>query len=101
GVFDCPDGGQTIPDRSRSTTALQALNLLNSKFMQEQAAFLATRLKAESGDPKSQISMAFMWAFGRQPDAEEMAEVVQFVDEQGLEAFCRVLMNTNEFLFLS
>ena len=101
GVFDCPDGGQTIPDRSRSTTALQALNLLNSKFMQEQAAFLATRLKAESGDPRSQISMAFMWAFGRQPDAEEMAEVVQFVDEQGLEAFCRVLMNTNEFLFLS
>lgn len=101
GVFDCPDGGQTIPNRSRSTTALQALNLLNSKFMQEQAAFLAARLKAESGDPRSQISMAFMWALGRQPDAEEMAEVVQFVDEQGLEAFCRVLMNTNEFLFLS
>ena len=101
GVFDCPDGGQTIPNRSRSTTALQALNLLNSKFMQEQATFLAARLEAETEDRSSQISLAFLWAFGRQPNAEEMAEVAQFVDEQGLEAFCRVLMNTNEFLFLS
>ena len=101
GVFDCPDGGQTIPNRSRSTTALQALNLLNSKFMQEQAVFLAARLKAETGDPSGQIRLAFMWAFGRQPDVEEMADVIQFVEQQGLEAFCRVLMNTNEFLFLS
>ncbi|MDG2013052.1 MAG: DUF1553 domain-containing protein, partial [Pirellulaceae bacterium] len=101
GVFDCPDGGQTIPNRSRSTTALQALNLLNSKFMQEQATFLAVRLQAESGDLPGQIRLAFMWAFGREPDTEEMEEIIQFVDEQGLEAFCRVLMNTNEFLFLS
>ena len=101
GVFDCPDGGQTIPNRSRSTTALQALSLLNSKFMQEQASFLAMRLQAESADLPGQIRLAFMWAFGREPDTEEMEEVIQFVDKQGLEAFCRVLMNTNEFLFLS
>jgi hypothetical protein len=30
GVFDCPDGGQIAPKRTRSTTPLQALNLLNS-----------------------------------------------------------------------
>ena len=27
GVFDCPDGGQIAPKRTRSTTPLQALNL--------------------------------------------------------------------------
>ena len=30
GAFDCPDGGQIAPKRTRSTTPLQALNLLNS-----------------------------------------------------------------------
>ncbi len=49
GTFDCPDGGQTIPQRNRSTTALQALNLLNSQFMIEQSGFLAERLIDQAG----------------------------------------------------
>ena len=40
GVFDCPDGGQIAPKRTRSTTPLQALNLLNSGFMMQQAELL-------------------------------------------------------------
>ncbi|MEX1224711.1 MAG: DUF1553 domain-containing protein, partial [Pirellulales bacterium] len=40
GAFDCPDGGQVTPKRSRSTTALQALNLLNSPFLLQQAEYL-------------------------------------------------------------
>src|SRR5690606_2101007 len=31
-AFDCPDGSQIMPRRSRSTTPLQALNLFNSRF---------------------------------------------------------------------
>src|SRR6266567_9202768 len=49
GVFDCPDGGQIAPRRTRSTTPLQALNLLNSGFMVQQARFLAERLEKEAG----------------------------------------------------
>ena len=49
GVFDCPDGGQIAPKRTRSTTPLQALNLLNSGFMMQQAKFLAQRLEKEAG----------------------------------------------------
>jgi hypothetical protein len=33
GVFDCPDATTTMPRRNRSTTALQALNLLNDPFV--------------------------------------------------------------------
>ena len=33
GAFDCPDAGQLAPRRTPSTTALQALNLLNSPFV--------------------------------------------------------------------
>ncbi len=102
GVFDCPDGGQTIPKRSRSTTALQALNLLNSKFMIEQASFLTERLKSAAGDePTEQIALAFEWAFLRSPTAEEMADAKQLIEKHGLNSFCRALLNANEFLFVS
>ncbi len=102
GVFDCPDGGQTIPDRSRSTTALQALNLLNSQFMLEQAGYLATRLKETSGnDAEDQIRFAFELAFSRQPSEAELEDALGLVEQHGLEAFCRALLNANEFLFVS
>ncbi len=102
GAFDCPDGGQTIPQRTRSTTPLQALNLLNSPFMLQQAGFLAERLREEAGiDPAAQVRQAFQWAYQRDPTPEELEDVVAFIGQQGLEAFCRVLWNTNEFLFIS
>jgi hypothetical protein len=102
GVFDCPDGGQTIPDRSRSTTALQAMNLFNSRFMIEQAGFLAERLRSVAGDdPSDQIQLAFELALSRSPTPQELQEALQFVADHQLEAFCRALLNTNEFLFVS
>ena len=50
GAFDCPDAGQIAPKRTTSTTALQALNLLNSRFMLQQAKFFAERLEREAKD---------------------------------------------------
>lgn len=102
GVFDCPDGGQAIPDRTRSTTALQALNLLNSPFMIQQASFLADRLRAESpNDVGQQVNRAFEKAYSRLPSSVEMEDSISLIETHGLEAFCRAIMNTNEFLFLS
>src|SRR5260370_39849547 len=49
GAFDCPDGGQIAPKRLRSTTPLQALNLLNSEFIIQQAGFFAQRVEHEAG----------------------------------------------------
>lgn len=102
GVFDCPDGGQTIPRRNRSTTALQALNLLNSKFMLQQASFLAARLQSEASGPvDDQVRLAFELAYSRRPSEEELNDSVALIEAHGLEAFCRALLNSNEFLFLS
>ena len=102
GVFDCPDGGQTIPQRSRSTTPLQSLSLLNSPFIMEQAAALADRLESEAPDhPARQIQSAFLRLYGRLPTAAETADAVGFIEEYGLRAFCRALLNSNEFLFIS
>ena len=58
GVFDCPDAGQIAPKRTRSTTPLQALNLLNSGFIMQQSEFFAERLKSESTQIEAQASRA-------------------------------------------
>ncbi|MDC0935967.1 DUF1553 domain-containing protein [Pirellulales bacterium] len=102
GVFDCPDGGQTIPNRSRSTTPLQALNLLNSRFMLQQTEILAVRVRQEAGaDVAAQVKRVFQLAFSRPPDAVELEQSVALVKEYGLDALCRAIFNANEFLFLS
>ncbi|MCP4095912.1 MAG: DUF1553 domain-containing protein, partial [Planctomycetaceae bacterium] len=101
GVFDCPDGGQTIPNRNQSTTALQSLNMLNSKFMVEQAEFLSQRLQREAGSQANdQINHAFDLAFARTPTTGEFEDAKALIQEFGLASFCRAILNSNEFLFV-
>jgi len=101
GSFDCPDGNQVIPNRSRSNTPLQALNLFNSPFVLQQAELLAARLQTDAGsDPVAQVRRAFQLAFARGPDAFESETSVAMIETEGLGAFCRALFNTSEFLFV-
>jgi hypothetical protein len=101
GEFDCPDASQVVGRRNRSTTALQALNLLNASFMVQQSELLAKRLEREAATPAEQIRRAFALALGRQPDAEELASAEALVKDQGLMIFCRALYNANEFLYVN
>ena len=102
GAFDCPDGGQTMPNRNQSTTALQALNLMNSPFIIEQAEFFAQRLETSAGkQPQDQVRLAYELLFSRLPTELETSDALSFIQQQGLMAFCRALLNANEFLFLS
>ncbi|MEM7312345.1 MAG: DUF1553 domain-containing protein [Planctomycetota bacterium] len=102
GVFDCPDGGQTIPNRSRSTTPLQALNLLNSRFVLQQAELFAKRVESEVGeDVDKQVSRVFELAFSRVPDSDESRWAIELVEQHGLIELCRAIFNANEFLFLA
>ncbi len=101
GVFDCPDGGQTIPNRNQSTTALQSLNMLNSKFIIEQAKFLSQRLIQEAGSQANdQINHAFNLAFARTPTTGELEDARALIQQFGLASFCRAILNSNEFLFV-
>ena len=102
GAFDCPDSGQVCPKRSRSTTALQSLNLLNSPFVVQQAELFAERLRREAGqDVVAQVGLAFQLAFSREPEPDEEEASIRLIRGEGLEAHCRALFNTNEFLFLN
>ena len=101
GSFDCPDGNQVIPKRSRSNTPLQALNLLNSDFVLQQAGILSERLREECGtNGRRQVKRAFELFYGREADDFEIATSLEMIEAEGLQAFCRALYNTSEFLFV-
>ena len=101
GAFDCPDGSLVMPKRSVSTTPLQALNLFNSRFVLDQSETFAARLRKEAGsDTAAQVNKAWQLAFNRTPEKFEAEEAVAFARAEGLPAFCRAVLNANEFLFI-
>lgn len=101
GVFDCPDASQVIHNRSRSTTPLQALNLLNSTFVFQQSEMLSERLVREAGaSPERQVQRAFEICFSRPPTDRELAGAMAFIAESGRVQFARAVLNANEFLFI-
>jgi hypothetical protein len=101
--FDCPEPSVLTPRRTNSITPVQALSLLNNGFIEQCAARFAQRARDEAGGAEvdRQIGRAYRLALSRPPSAEELAAARPFVQEQGLEQFCVVLFNTNEFLFVN
>ena len=100
-AFDCPDAALAVPRRNVSTTALQALNLLNSEFVIRQAAFFAERLEKEAGsDPAQRAERAFRLAFGRSSTQPELTAAVSLIKSHGTTALCRALYNANEFIYV-
>lgn len=100
GAFDCPDASMVVPKRSRSTTPLQALNLLNSHFVMQQADLFAKRLEREAAGRSQQITRAWQLCFQRAPTPEERADSQAFIQQEGLQPFTRALLNANEFVFI-
>ncbi|MGE0607720.1 MAG: DUF1553 domain-containing protein [Pirellulales bacterium] len=100
-VFDCPDPSTTAPKRAVTTTPLQALSLLNDSFMLRMAGHLAQRVEREAGDNvEEQITRIYLLAYSRPPQADEIALAQAFIPQHGLPAFCRVIFNSNGFLFV-
>jgi hypothetical protein len=101
GAFDCPDAGQATAARARSTTPLQALSLLNSSFILQQAERTSQSLLREAGPLiERQITLLYRRAYSRQPSAIEIQDAKAFVKQFGLRALSRAVLNSNEFLFL-
>ncbi len=97
-TFDCPDPSTTTPQRAVTTTPLQALALLNNAFVLRMADRLAERAARErGGDPAGR---AILLAFGREATEKEQQRAAGFIREHGLAAFCRVILNTSEFLYV-
>ncbi len=101
GAFDCPDGGRMAPKRSRSTTPVQSLGLFNSRFVNRQAGFLAERVRGTVGDGiERQVELMVAWTLGRSLEDDERAILVGLASRHGTAQVARVLLNSNEFVFL-
>ncbi|MBY0395452.1 MAG: DUF1553 domain-containing protein, partial [Thermoleophilia bacterium] len=95
--MDGADPNLNVPVRSTTITALQALALLNDRFILSQSSEFARRLARDGGDP---IPRAFALALSRAPAPDERAALSAYAARHGLAGACRVLLNTNEFLFI-
>jgi hypothetical protein len=96
--MDCPDGSQLTPVRGSSVTALQALTMLNDKFIVRQSEHVAARV-ADVGRDR-QVETMYRLILGRAPTAKEAKAVGAYAAKHGLANACRVLLNSNEFVFV-
>lgn len=101
-IFDGTAALVHCSGRRISTVPLQPLYLLNSQFSSRQASALADRVTAAAPhDTARQVTLAFGWTLGREPDAEELERCVAFLDRPGgLAQFCHALLNLNEFVYV-
>jgi hypothetical protein len=121
-IMDAPDTTSSCEQRTVSTVAPQALTLLNGEFVRQQARHFAARLVAEAGaDRRAQVERAFELALCRLPRPDELEAAVDFLNAQqrqiesdardankdpgdatqkALDAFCLVLLNANEFVYV-
>jgi hypothetical protein len=98
--LDAADPNLSTPVRSTTNTALQALALLNDPFMVRQASHFAARLEKTEGGRSAQVEAAYRLALGRLPSANEKAALATYAGKHSLPQMCRVLLNTNEFIFV-
>ena len=99
--FDCPDPSVATPQRAISNTPVQALTLLNNSFVLRQAGLLAARLDKEApGSSQDRIRRGYQLMYGRAPSETELSRDVKFVAQQSLAAWCRVMLNSNEFVYV-
>lgn len=100
-ALDCPDASQFTPVRNVSVTPLQALALLNNKFMVRQSEHLAERATALTPDLPGRIKAVYNLSLGRTPSDKELQALSTYAARHGLANVCRLLLNSNEFLFVN
>ncbi len=99
-TFDCADPSALTPKRFTTQTPLQALALLNDRFVLRQAEHFAAQLEREAEGMDARVTRAFEIALGRQPEQHELTLLRDHATTQGLASACRVVFNLNEFVFV-
>jgi cytochrome c553 len=100
-TLDMPVPDKAAPTRVTTTVAPQALMLLNSAFIEQQSAAFAERLLQDAGkDAVAQVDRAYRLALGRAPSAREKTIAAEFLSRQSLAAFCALVFNLNEFVYV-
>jgi len=99
-ALDFPDLGLLAPVRGESSSPLQSLSLYNHPFVLFHSQAMATNLAAEHPTVSDQITAAIERLYQRSPKSEELTRFEEFAQRMEIAAFCRVLLNSTEFLFI-
>ena len=110
-AFDAPTTTQSCEQRLITTVPTQALQLMNDRFTNEQAALMARRVIAKVGrDTEKQVRAIYWQSLSREPTDSELTECVAFVQQQheyhgsaepSLADLCHVMFNLNEFVYVN
>jgi len=108
--FDFADTDAPCPVRFTTTVPTQALNMLNSRFLNDQAATMAANLRDQTDDPAKQIRLGLQTATSREAKQDEIDHCLTLIKElktehglsqdKALERFCLLVLNLNEFIYL-
>lgn len=104
-TFDFASPDLSTATRRQTTVAQQALYMMNSPFVRDQARQLAARPEmVRESDPRDRIRALYRRIFNRPPDETELADGLAFVrGENETEAWPRYaqgLLMLNEFIYL-
>ncbi len=99
-AFDLPDSNLSCPKRQQSTTAPQALAMLNAADVVDAAKALAARVGKEAPTVDGRVTRCYRLALGRRPSATELRLAREFLAESPLSELCRALLNVNEFIYV-
>ncbi|HUF62395.1 MAG TPA: DUF1549 and DUF1553 domain-containing protein [Verrucomicrobiales bacterium] len=115
-VFDRPDPNLVCGRRDVSTTAPQALTLMNSDLSRDLSESLARRVMAEGGQAKENwIGLVYGEVLGRAPSAGEMEAALGFLrgqseiaaddgheepEKAALTDLCLAVFNSNEAVYV-
>jgi hypothetical protein len=110
-AFDAADTDASCPVRFTTTQPAQALGMLNSDFLNEQAKVFADDLRGKAGDnPAAQVRLALRRTLQREPSAAEVERGLRFIARmrsqhqaapaEALRSFCLLALNLNEFVYL-
>jgi len=101
-LFDFPDPLTHSPARVPTTTPLQQLFVLNSRFVLERSEALVGRLEREGiVEPEARIKVLYRWLFQRDPTEREFAKLISFVKDSpdSWQLVAQTLLASNEFYF--
>lgn len=108
--FDVADPETTCPVRFNTVQPTQALGMLNSEFINRQAAKFAEFVKrSDAKTHPERVRLILRRVFQRQPTEAEIELGLEFIqqmksighdDDKSLELYCVIALNINEFLYL-
>ncbi len=110
-TFDGADPNASTAKRSPGETSLQALAMLNSSFVDEQADLLGVRVGMAFSTDQERIAYAYRLVFGRASSNDEMRDCMKFLADAraelkgapphaALAGLMHVLLASDEFLFI-